>query len=51
MARRTVYIPDELDERIENLGELSDSYSQIVQEALQDWADEQEESGASKADA
>ena len=47
MARRTVYIPDELDQRIEGLGGLSDSYSQIVQEALRDWADEQEESEAS----
>lgn len=43
MARRTVHIPDDLDERIQELGGLDDSYSKIVQEALREWADRRED--------
>lgn len=42
MARRTVHIPDDLDERIQDLGGLDDSYSSIVQVALREWAERQE---------
>lgn len=42
MARRTVHIPDDLDERIKALGGLDDSYSQLVQEALREYADRRE---------
>ncbi len=39
MARKTVYIPDELDARVEQQGTLKDSYSQVVQEALREYLD------------
>lgn len=42
MVRRTVHIPDELDEAVQKHGGLEDSYSKIVQEALNDWVERKE---------
>lgn len=37
MARRTVYIPDDLDERVLESGSVDDSYSSIVTQALREY--------------
>ena len=42
MTRRTVHIPDDLDERVLAYGSLGDSYSKIVQEALCEYLDRRE---------
>ncbi|MDQ2053202.1 hypothetical protein [Halobellus sp. H-GB7] len=42
MARRTVHIPDDLDDRVEDYGGLHDSYSGLVQEALREYLDRRE---------
>ena len=39
MARRTVHIPDDLDERVRAQGETGDSYSGFVQAALRAYLD------------
>ena len=43
MARRTVHIPDDLDERVEAYGGLDDSYSGVVQDALTEFLDRREQ--------
>lgn len=40
MARRTVHIPDDLDQRVCRFGDVEDSYSSIVQDALREYIDE-----------
>jgi len=40
MARRTVHIPDDLDEKVCELGGVDDSYSGIVQDALREYIDD-----------
>ena len=42
MARKTVYIPDDLNERVAECGDVSDSYSSIVQAALVEYLDRRE---------
>lgn len=42
MARRTVHIPDELDDRVQESGTAADSYSSIVQAALREHLDAEE---------
>lgn len=37
MARRTVHIPDDLDEEVNEFGDTSDSYSGIVTAALREY--------------
>lgn len=48
MARRTVHIPDNLDDRVEAHGGLNDSYSGIVQEALREYLDAQDRDAAAE---
>jgi metal-responsive CopG/Arc/MetJ family transcriptional regulator len=43
MVRKTVFIPDDLHRRVEEHGGLGDSYSAIVQDALRDYLDAQDE--------
>jgi Arc/MetJ-type ribon-helix-helix transcriptional regulator len=43
MARRTVHIPDDLDDRVEAYGGLGDSYSGIVQDALREYLSSRDE--------
>jgi predicted transcriptional regulator len=42
MARRSIHIPDDLDDRVVAHSTVEDSYSGIVQEALREFLDEQE---------
>lgn len=48
MVRRTVHIPDDLDEDVQKHGGLDDSYSKIVQEALRDWVDGREQTAVNE---
>jgi predicted transcriptional regulator len=48
MARRTIHIPDNLDQRVVDLGSTEDSYSGIVQEALREFLDDAEEDAVSE---
>ena len=43
MAQRTVHIPDDLDRRVVAASTVEDSYSGIVQEALELWLREHAE--------
>lgn len=42
MARRTVHIPDDLDDRVTEFGTTEDSYSGIVSDALREYLDKRE---------
>jgi metal-responsive CopG/Arc/MetJ family transcriptional regulator len=40
MARRTVHIPDDLDDEVTNFGSTDDSYSGIVCDALREYLED-----------
>ena len=42
MARRSVHIPDKLDERVVEHGGVENSYSGIVQDALREYLEKRE---------
>ena len=53
MAKRTVHIPDDLDDRVHQYGGLNDNYSKLVQQALREFLDRHanEDDSPKKADA
>lgn len=42
MVKRTVHIPDDLDERVSSYGSVRDSYSGIVQDALEEFLEKRD---------
>jgi len=42
MARRTVFVPDDLDQRVQDYGTVDDTYSGLVQDALEEYLERRE---------